>query len=107
GVGWGVRNTFQQISAPAVVSVRLTADAAATICDTEMLQLDIAGGELPAGVMLRESPTLASTGLTAIQSQGDGLYRIDSFFDVFTELTVDGGQSWQPASAAVPGVLNA
>ena len=31
--------------------------------DTEMLQLDISGGTLPAGVLLREWPTLRSTGV--------------------------------------------
>src|SRR5262249_29560737 len=40
--------------------------------DTEMLQLDISGGNLPAGMRLRESPTRASTGKTAISPTPDG-----------------------------------
>ena len=28
---------------------------------------------------------------------GGGMYMIDSFFDVFTELSVDEGNSWYPA----------
>jgi hypothetical protein len=63
----------------------------------EMLQLDLSGGNLPAGVRLRESPTLASTGQTTETPIGGGLYHIDSFFDVFTELSLDGGQSWIPS----------
>jgi len=55
---------------------------------TEMLSLDLSGG----GVTIRESPTLPSLGQTGIAGIGGGLYRIDSFFDVFTELSVDGGQ---------------
>jgi hypothetical protein len=66
--------------------------------DTEMVQLDIVGGTLPPGVMVRESPTQASTGQTSIETLGGGLYRIDSFFDVFTELTLDGGQNWLPSN---------
>jgi hypothetical protein len=61
--------------------------------DTEMLGLD---ASLGGGVMIRESPTLASTGQTSITDNGNGTYMIDSFFDVFTELSVDGGMTWMP-----------
>jgi hypothetical protein len=46
---------------------------------------------------VRESPTLASTGEAIITDIGGGLYRIDSFFDVFTELSLDNGQTWIPS----------
>jgi hypothetical protein len=46
-------------------------------------------------VMVRESPTLPSLGQTSV-SGGLGDYTIDSFFDVFTELSLDGGQTWGP-----------
>ena len=48
--------------------------------------------------MIRESPTLASTGITTYQYIG-GPYHIDSFFDVFTELSIDGGQTWTAGNA--------
>jgi hypothetical protein len=48
--------------------------------------------------MIRESPTLATTGLTSITNIGGGMFHIDSFFDVFTELSVDGGQNWIPSN---------
>jgi hypothetical protein len=62
-------------------------------------------------VMIRESPTRASTGRTSVTEgsteptsaedppTGGGmpLYQIDSFFDVFTELSFDGGQTWIPS----------
>jgi hypothetical protein len=73
---------------------------------TEMLQLDLSGGNLPPGVRLRESPTLASTGQTTISDAGGGLYHIDSFFDVFTELSLDGGQTWTPSDSAMHVVGN-
>ncbi|MCI0332131.1 MAG: VPLPA-CTERM sorting domain-containing protein [Planctomycetes bacterium] len=60
--------------------------------DTEMLSMSLSGG----GVMIRESPTRASTGKTSITDIGGGMYHIDSFFDVFTELSLDGGQTWIP-----------
>jgi len=62
--------------------------------DTEMLQLDLVAG--PA--LIRESPTRPSLGRTSITDLGGGTWRIDSFFDVFTELSVDGGQTWMPST---------
>jgi hypothetical protein len=92
-------NTFQNHQAPAQVTVKVknagTAGSTTTF-DTEMLQLDIMGGSLPPGVMIRESPTLKSTGKTT-QRPGAGGYYVDSFFDGFTELSVDGGQTWMPS----------
>jgi hypothetical protein len=63
--------------------------------DTEMLQLDM---NLGGGIHLRESPTRASQGLTSIRQLPGGGYAVDSFFDVFTELSVDGGQTWWEGS---------
>jgi len=64
--------------------------------NTEMLQLDLSGNTPFGPMMIRESPTLASTGQTTITDIGGGQYRISSFFDIFTELSVDGGASWIP-----------
>ena len=91
--------TFQPATANATVTVSATHTqdtTAGSSFDTEMLQLDIAGGSLPAGLMLRESPTLQSTGQTTVR-QVPGGYMIGSFFDIFTELSVDNGLTWSPA----------
>ncbi len=66
--------------------------------DTEMLSMSLSGTLGMIQVLVRESPTLASTGSTRITDLGAGLYQIDSFFDVFTELSLDGGASWIPSS---------
>ena len=58
----------------------------------EVLSLNLSGG----GFLLRESPTLVSPGQATITDVGGGQFRIDSFFDVFTELSLDGGQTWIP-----------
>jgi hypothetical protein len=69
---------------------------------TEMLAMDLTGGP----IRIRESPSRPSLGVTRIRDIGapgpgppasDG-YHIDSFFDVFTELSVDGGMTWIPKS---------
>ena len=88
----------QPQSAPATVSVNVSATGTPGVFDTEMVQLDIAGGTLPSAVRVRESPTLQSLGRTTVEDLGGGLYRIDSFFDIFTELSLDGGQNWLPAT---------
>jgi len=66
------------------------------VFDAEMLQLqiDLQGPITPPGMMLRESPSQPSVGQTIKRVLGSGQYRIDSFFDVFTELSLDGGQNW-------------
>jgi hypothetical protein len=64
--------------------------------NTEMLSMNLSGTSPFGPFMIRESPTLASLGQTSITDIGGGLYRIDSFFDVFTELSIDGGQTWMP-----------
>src|SRR4029077_4306857 len=67
-----------------------------TTFNTEMTQLDITGP----GFLLRESPTLPSTGQTTITDTG-GQFHINSFFDIFTEISLDGGATWTPAQSAV------
>src|SRR6185503_11466330 len=90
-------NTFVKHSAPAAVSTHVTRQGTTQTFDTEMLQLNLSGGTLPPGVMLRESPTLHSTGQTTVRPIAGG-YMLSSFFDVFTELSLDARQTWSPAA---------
>ena len=93
----------QHITAQALVTMRGIVGAGAGApphIGTEMLQLDISGGDLPAGMKVRESPAMSSSGNTVIVANGDGTFLISSFFDVFTELSTDGGQTWMPADTS-------
>jgi hypothetical protein len=77
------------------------------VFDTELLMLDLAGmSPVRGGFMLRESPTLSSTGVTRVEGGCYGVcpavavvlpMRISSFFDVFSEISTNGGASWTPA----------
>ncbi len=62
--------------------------------ETEMLQMNLTGGTLPPGFIIREDPDMPSLGVTTIREVPGGLFRIDSFFDIFVELSIDGGNSW-------------
>lgn len=96
----GMVNNSLSFSAPAQVVVSVTFDhqtGQTRFFDTEMLQLDISGGSLPPNIRIRESPTLQSLGETSITDLGGGLFEISSFFDVFTELSLDGGLTFTPA----------
>jgi len=68
--------------------------------DTEMLALDISGGTLPAGVVIRESPP-PFLGLTSMTPTFLGGFWVNSHIDVMTELSLDGGQTWDEASAGL------
>ena len=66
----------------------------------EMLSMDLAGGTLPPGMLLRESPTRSSGGRLSMDAVPGG-FIVDSFFDVWTELSIDGGQTWIEADSAL------
>ncbi len=69
--------------------------------DTELVTFELGGSTAPAGAMVRESPSLASTGRTTITTLAGGQYRIESVYDVWLEISLDGGATWQPAESAV------
>jgi hypothetical protein len=73
--------------------------------NTEMLALNLSGSAASSGgpipFLIRESPTLQSLGVHTVNFEPDSTYFITSFFDVFTELSLDGGQTFYPAKDPV------
>lgn len=69
----------------------LTSPAGANprIYQTLILQLDI---DPPGGMFIRIAAG-NSSGETQVLSMGGGQFRVDSFFDVFVELSLDGGRT--------------
>ena len=59
--------------------------------DTEIVAMSLTGNIGGMNVEIRESPSLPSPGQTSITDLGGGQWQIDSFFDVFTEISIDGG----------------
>jgi hypothetical protein len=58
---------------------------------TEMVSMRLSGDVGGVSIEIRESPSKASPGQVRVLDIGGGNFQIDSFFDVFTELSVDGG----------------
>ena len=71
-----------------------------TTMNTELTQMNANISSSLGTILLRESPTLHSYGQTDITGPSGGYYFIDSFFDVFTELSLDGGISWLPSTSS-------
>ena len=69
------------------------------VFQAEVLSLDAQAVGFPL-VLLRERPTLQSMGMVTITDLGGGLWEIDSFFDVFTDLSPNSGASWLPDAAS-------
>jgi hypothetical protein len=99
--------SFQRVVAPAQAMVRIGSmreEGLTRYFDTEMLSLRVQGGGLQKGVMIRESPTKASTGRTQIEG-GGGAFMISSFFDIFIEVSLDDGATWTPAEGGPATML--
>ncbi|MCF7675440.1 MAG: hypothetical protein K9N23_21480 [Akkermansiaceae bacterium] len=79
--------------------VRRKAGQTAGSWDTEILSMDLSGDVGANPVLLRESPSMNSAGHASARSLGNDGFFVDSFFDVWTEISIDGGQTWIPASA--------
>jgi hypothetical protein len=60
--------------------------------DTEIISMNLTG-DVGGGIQIdiRESQGLSSVGHTNVTDIGGGQWEIDSFFDVFTEISIDGG----------------
>ncbi len=74
---------------------------AARTFDTELMSFELGGSTTPAGAMVRESPSRASTGRTTVTVLSGGQFRIESFYDVWLELSLDGGGTWHAADGVV------
>ena len=59
--------------------------------NTQMLSMDLTGNVAGHSVEIKTDPAQASTGQTTIADNGGGTFHITSFFDVFTELSLDNG----------------
>ncbi len=69
--------------------------------DTELTAVVFSGADFPENVSVRESPRRRSLGTASIGRTRQGTYKIQSSYEVWLEVSVDGGRSWHLASDAV------
>ena len=91
-----------QASGPISVTISNTTPAGGTnsTFKTQILSLNLSGVSQFGSFLLRQSPTKPSLGQHTIHSDPRG-YRVSSFFDVFTELSLDGGSNWIAADRSM------
>lgn len=83
-------------------SIELVAsDGGVLTFDAELVTFALEGTEMPDGVRVRESPSVASSGTTTVTPSSDGQSRVQTFYDVWLEISLDDGRSWELAEAAV------
>jgi hypothetical protein len=92
GATWNPNGGFGS----ATVTITNSGGSNPTLYNMELQELDIEAGTM----MIRESPTKQSLGRHTIKPDPRG-FRVSSFFDVFLELSVDGGGTWIPATRSV------
>ena len=93
-IGPGLTDTIVQRQGDC--SLSLGSSGSSCTVPIEMVALSLVSTVNPA-VRLRESPTIASVGGMTITSDGSGTGgTFSSFFDVFFELSFDGGATWAP-----------
>lgn len=59
--------------------------------NTQMLSMDMTGTVMGNSVAITLDPNNPTTGQTSVMAAGGGLYNVSSFFDVFTDLSINGG----------------
>ena len=72
---------------------------------TQILSMDLTGSIFGHSVAIVLDPTRATTGSTTIAHIGGGLFHITSFFDVFTEISLDGGNTFIPQTGGPAHVV--
>jgi hypothetical protein len=96
-------NTFQSFTGDAqctVMVVGMGTNGSDQVFQNQMVQLDLNGGNMPTNMMLRISPNpeTPSAGSTIITPSGAD-FLINSSFNMFVDLSLDGGTTWMPSSA--------
>jgi hypothetical protein len=99
-------NTFQ-VDSFFDITYRVSPGNTTGSWDTEMVSMSLVS-QVPGGplVEMRASPLLPSPGEIVVSDLPDGTFQIDSFFDIFTEIRVDGG-SFNPAASSTRIVMDA
>ncbi len=79
------------------VSITVTYGGTVGNVTTYTEQMTQFGVSVPGAEMIRIDPVHPSTGTAEVTDYGGGNFAIGSFFDIFTDLSLDGGATWLPS----------
>lgn len=83
-------------------SITLTSTSGGTTTyATELVTFELPGTAMPDGIMVRESPDRASSGVTTVTALSGDQSRVETTYDVWLEVSVDSGRTWNLAEQAV------
>ena len=68
---------------------------------TELVTFELRGSGMPDNIVVRESSDLVSAGVTTITAVSGGMNRVESYYDVWLEISLDGGRTWHQAQNVV------
>ena len=98
------RSRTYAIEDPIRITERVIAESvtrSGTEYATELTGLTFEGADFPNRVQMRERPRRRSVGHTSIRREGSGKFRIEARYEVWLEVSLDGGRSWHLADNAV------
>ena len=103
GLPIGPANTDTIVQRQANCTITLSASGSNCTIPIEMVALSLQSTTNPL-LLVRESPTLSSKGEMMLTSNGSGTGGTftSSFFDVFFELSTNGGATWIPQQPGLP-----
>ncbi|MDX1493900.1 MAG: hypothetical protein R3253_07580 [Longimicrobiales bacterium] len=90
------------VQASMAEAITLTGESGGVLTfDTELVTFTLEGAGMPDGIRVRESPDLASSGVTTVTPLSGGQSKVQTHYDVWLEISLDDGRSWEVAENAV------
>jgi hypothetical protein len=94
------------IQARMAESITLVGDSGGALTlDAELVTFELQGTGMPADVMVRESSARESLGVTTITAVSAGQNRVETYYDVWLDISLDAGRTWHQAEQAVRTTL--
>lgn len=69
--------------------------------ETELVTFELQGTGMPTGILVRESPDRASAGVTTVTAVSGGQNRVETYYDVWLDVSLDAGRTWTRAEQPV------
>lgn len=82
------------------ITLRTIGDRTRTF-DTELISFELQGTGAISHILVREGANAPSSGMTTITALSGGRSRVETYYDVWLDISLDGGATWTPADNPV------